>query len=130
MADNSKRDSRRKPLAETVVGILSAVLVFAFVIFLAYQAITGDRSPPDLVAIPETALRQEGKTLLRVKIVNRGERAAADVTVRAEMPKGPGREIRFDYVAAGSSQSGAFLFDSPDVAAEDIRLSIYGFVEP
>lgn len=130
MTRNRGKDSGRKPLAEIIVGILSALLVIAFVIFLSFQAVTGDKSPPDLAASAETAQRLGDKTLLKVKIVNRGERAAAGVTVRAETGKGSGREISFDYVAAGSVQTGAFLFDSPDVTADDVKLTIYGFVEP
>lgn len=130
MADNRRENSGPKPLAETIVGILSAVLVAAFLIFLSFEAITGDNSPPDLTASPESAQRLGDKTLLSVQVVNRGERAAAGVTVRAETGRGPGREISFDYVAAGSVQTGAFLFDSPDVTADDVSLSIYGFVEP
>lgn len=130
MTDPHGARPAQKPLAETIVGTLSAFLVLAFLIFLSFQAITGDESPPDLAASPESVQRSGTGTLLRVKIVNHGEKAAAGVTVRAETGTGSGREINFDYVAAGSVQRGAFLFDSPDVTADDVSLSIYGFVEP
>ncbi|MFN3524647.1 MAG: hypothetical protein ACK4YU_01045 [Paracoccus sp. (in: a-proteobacteria)] len=120
----------RKPLAEIIVGLVSAMAVAVLVLFLVFRVVTGDDSPPDLVAHVQSAQPVAAKTRVMVMVTNRGEQTAAGVTVRAEILGDAGREISFDYVAAGSSQRGAFLFDRPDVAADEVSLTIYGFAEP
>ncbi|MFN4128620.1 MAG: hypothetical protein ACK4GC_02210, partial [Paracoccaceae bacterium] len=130
-ADEDKQDAdTQKPLAEIIVGLISAAAVAALVIYLAVQVWTGDDTAPDLVARVQSTAPVAGKTLMMVKVVNRGDKTAADVTVRAAIPGDDGREISFDYVASGSSQIGAFLFYRPDVSADDVTLTIYGLVEP
>jgi uncharacterized protein (TIGR02588 family) len=120
----------RKPLAETIIGLISAGAVGLLMIYLVFQVMSGDDSPPDLVASVQSAEPLDGRTLIGVTVTNRGERTAAGVTVRAQLSGDDGRDISFDYVAAGSSQRGAFLFDRPDVTADDVSLTIYGFAEP
>lgn len=120
----------RKPMAEIIVGLMSAAVVAALVAYLGYQVVTGNDGPPDLVATVQSTERLAATTLMMVKVTNRGDKTAAGVTVRAETGGDEGREISFDYVAAGSSQTGAFLFDRPDMSADEVSLSVTGFVEP
>ncbi|MFN3274230.1 MAG: hypothetical protein ACK41U_06120 [Paracoccus sp. (in: a-proteobacteria)] len=127
---NRAQDAPRKPLAEIIVGSVAAAAVLVLMIYLAYQVVTGDEGPPDLEASVQSTRPLGAKTLMMVTVTNRGETTAAGVTVRAAIAGDEGRDISFDYVASGSSQTGAFLFDRPDVVAEDVRLTIHGFVEP
>lgn len=57
---------------------------------------------------------------------------AADVTVRGEIISGDvveETEVTFDYVAAESKSSGAFLFSS-DPEEHELRIRVLGYTDP
>lgn len=126
----SSRSSR--PLTEWLVGSISGALVGILLLFLAYQAVFSDSRPPDLAIAVERIEPIETGSLIAVTIANRGDRAAAEVTVRAISTAG-GNEVqktlRFDYVAGQAVRRGAFIF-SGQVPRENIRFAIDGYSEP
>lgn len=134
MTRKGSSDRNRRPALEWIVGFASALVVSAFVAFLAYEALFGDTRPPDLVATIDRLERLESGTLVVIALANRGGHAAADITVEATVNvNGTGsarKEIRFDYVASHAVRRGAFVLEEPAVAAQDVRLGVHGYVQP
>ena len=131
--ENNDRNGRR-PALEWVVGVISAMVVFGILAFLSYEALVGDAQPPDLVASIDRVEEIAGGTLIVVTLSNRGDQAAAEITVGATVEGGGDEqkqtEIRFDYVASHAVRRGAFILAGPAVTAEDVRLRVHGYVEP
>lgn len=134
MKRKAGKDRSGRPALEWIVGIISAVLVFAVITFLGYDALFGDTRPPDLVVTIDRLEQVESGTLVVVALANRGDQAAAEITVEATVNvdgANPRRkEIRFDYVASHAVRRGAFVVEDPAIDAADVRLTIHGFVNP
>lgn len=131
-ADPEAPDGGR-PVVEWAFGAVSAVLVAGLIVHLGYQALFGDARPAALLVAVERIDRLEGASAVMVAIANRGDEAAAAVTVHASAPDASGgvarKQIEFDYVAAHAVRRGVFLFPG-DVAADDLRVEVGGYVEP
>ncbi len=123
-----------RPTIEWVAGVASAILVVGVAAFLAFEAVFGDGRPPDLAATIEGVERIGNGTLVWTVVANKGDEAAADVGVEAlvtRVGESPARKlVRFDYIAARASRRGAFLVEGPSIQANDVQVSIQGFVEP
>lgn len=119
---------------EWVIGAASAILIAGVVVFLAYEAMFADKEPPDLAVAIERLERTGNGTLVMVAVANRGDRAAAEVGVETTVAisgEDPVRkQIRFDYVAAHAVRRGAFVLEGKIVEANEIDVTIHGFVEP
>ena len=126
------RSDATKPLAEWIVGALSAVLVAAVIAFLLYQALLQEARPPDLAVAIESIDRAGSGATVRIAVTNSGDEAAAGVMVRALQRDGQDtlqRDVTFDYVAGHSVRRGAFVLPG-DAAPDDLTVEITGYVEP
>lgn len=125
------KEAEGRPAVEWIVGIASAVLVAALILFLGYEALLTDTRPPELSAVVEGIEQSEKGTVVSVAVTNRGDEAASAVTVlalpREESADIPPKEIEFDYIAGGAVRHGAFVF-SRRVASVDVEVG--GFTEP
>ena len=68
-----------------------------------------------------------------VAVTNSGDETAAGVLLEAEIGEGGGAEqgeIQFDYLPAGSTRRGTFVFSSDPSAAGELRLSVRGYTDP
>ena len=117
---------------EWVVGTISAIATAALLVYLAYQAVTGQQTPPrfDLLAGP---VEHVGNSFyVPVRVTNRGASAAANVVIAAQ-PPGQDREaptITFDYVPADSTRRGTFVFLDDPGPAERLQVEVTSYREP
>lgn len=133
MSGKKHSSPNSRPIAEWVVGILSAITVCALIAFLAYEALFGDAQPPKLTAMIDSVEQVEGGTLVVVAVANAGDQAAAEVVVAASAmdgPDAPGKQLRFDYVAAHAVRRGAFVVEGLPAETRNLRLHVLGYVEP
>ncbi len=127
------RSEKARPAVEWIFGSVSAAVVVGLVLFLGYQALFGDNRPPELSVSFEGVDQFDNGTVVMVAVANRGDEAAAAVTVYASTPDASGRasqkQIEFDHIAAHAVRRGAFVFPGPvDPAA--LQLEIGGYAEP
>lgn len=130
---NSRSGTTTRPLAEWVVGALSAIVAAVVVAFLLYQAAFGDARPPDLAVAIEGVDRAGNGTTVRIAVTNSGDEAAAGVAVQASLNNAQGdavqRDLTFDYVAGHAVRRGAFVLPG-NAAPDDLTVEITGYVEP
>lgn len=126
---NRRPSLHDRPLAEWIVGGIACVAIVGLIGFLVFQALTGDARPPRLSVTVEAVERGESGAVVRVAVVNHGDRAAAGVTVHAA-DGGAERSIEFDYVAGHAVRHGAFVFPEGNVVTERLSVGIGGYVEP
>lgn len=118
---------------EWAFGAASAAVVAGLVLFLGYEALVGDARSARLAVAVERIDGDRNGSSVTVAVVNRGDEAAAAVTVYASAPAASGgvsrKRIEFDYVPAHAVRRGVFMF-SGAVAAEDLLVEVGGYVEP
>lgn len=127
------RSDKGRPAVEWIFGSVSAVVIAGLVLFLGYQALFGDTRPPELlVSIDRTDQYNSGTTVI-VSVANRGDEAAAAVTVYASASDASGRALRkqieFDYIAAHAVRRGAFVFPGA-ISSDALDFEIGGYTEP
>lgn len=125
-------NGRGRPTIEWVFAAVSGVLVLGLVAFLGYQALFGERGPANLVVSIERVERMDNGTMVTVAVANRGDKAAASVTVDAALSAAagevPAKQISFDYIAAHAIRRGAFLFPKA-ISAKDLDIAVGGYSE-
>lgn len=125
--------TREMPLAEKVVATIGAFIVFAVLTFLAVDAITGDRSPPDIHVAVEAIEQVRYGYLVRVRAINDGGKSAARVELQAVVTTpGGGQEtarMTLDYLAGHSEAEGGMMFDT-DPRGRPMRLRALGYSRP
>lgn len=94
----TRRSANDRPMVEWIVGACACVAVAGLIAFLLLQALTGDTRPPRLSVTVERIERDGPGTVVRIAVVNHGDRAAAGVTVYAADGTAE-RSVEFDYVA-------------------------------
>ncbi|WP_117193348.1 TIGR02588 family protein [Rhizobium terrae] len=118
---------------EWVTGVVSSVLVIAIVAWVAYEAITEEKTPPDLGISMTKRSPVEGGYRIEFDIANKATTTAAAVTVRGEILEGGAvvedADVTFDYVPAQSKSSGAILF-SQDPGNRQVRIRAVGYTDP
>jgi uncharacterized protein (TIGR02588 family) len=124
---------RAAPLLEWLVGGLGAVLVGGAIAFLAYHALTRDRSPPDVRVVVERVLELDNGYLVQFRAFNQGGSPAAQLTIEGEVagPDGSAEasEAVLDYLPARSDRAGGLVF-SRDPRAGQLSLRATGYAEP
>ncbi len=120
--------------AEWVIGGISAILVITLVAYLAYRGLTADGRAPEF-AVSVGAIERVGQRFhVKVSVNNPGDATAAGVIVRASLGEDGDvietGEIEFDYLPAGSTRRGAFVFAQDPAAPRELELSIMGYTEP
>jgi len=127
------RSDEGRPAIEWVVGAVSAILVACLILYLGYQALFGETRPPDLLPTVERIDQFNNGTVVMLAVANRGDEAAAAVTVFASASDASGRALRkqieFDYIAAHAVRRGAFVFPGP-ISSDALDLEIGGYTEP
>lgn len=121
---------RHRPLVEWICAALSSILVLGLVAFLGHDAIFGGTRPADIVVSIDEVERLDSGTMVMVTVANRGDKAAASVTVNASLAEttAPDKQIEFDYIAAHAVRRGAFLFPHA-VKPEALDIQVGGYTE-
>ncbi len=117
MTTNAKKSRVEKIRLEWIVFGLGLVLVLGTLGYLAWDALQGDDSPPDLsVTLGRPERRGEGWAV-PVVVRNRGGETAegAHVVVTLELPGGGEEEAEYDvaFVPRGSRREGWVHFLHP-----------------
>lgn len=126
-------DERRAKRVEAILGMVSAVVVLGILGVLVFAATRQTDAPADL-AVRELATTAAGSGQLRFEVFNRGERAAASVTVALSLRDGAGeivdkRTALLEFVPAHSQAGGAFMLDDRDRSLAR-QLSVESYLDP
>lgn len=140
MADQRRTKKPRAPRdeaphpAEWVIGGISAVLILMLVFYLGYHATTTQGRAPDFVATVGKLGKAGELFHVDVTVTNAGGETAAGVvlqaTLEAEGETVETVQIQFDYLPAGSTRRGAFMFRNDPSRADDLRLEVLGYTDP
>lgn len=125
-------ESRATPVLEWGSAALGALLLFATVGFLLWEALSGRNTPPDLKVSPLAVRAVEGGHLVEIRVENGADRPAAQVEVEGELSGGAQHDTAsatFDYVPAGSARTGG-LFFREDPRQGALTLTAKGYVDP
>ncbi|GLK77940.1 TIGR02588 family protein [Methylopila jiangsuensis] len=121
-----------RPVArlEWAVAALGAALACGVLGVLAYEALTYEDGPPELVATVRDVRATAGGHVARFVMENRGPSAAAEVTVIARLKHGGAvveeRRVTLDYVARMSSREAGVVFERDPATAElELRAASY-----
>lgn len=131
-AANRERKKDDPHPIEWVAGAISAALVLAVLGYLCFRSLSGDGRPPDFVARVVSVEPAGDLFHVTVSVANTGDETAAGVIVEAALDGEAGDErgeIEFDYVPAGSTRRGSFVFRH-DPARGGLRLSVLGYTNP
>lgn len=127
---DAEKKGRGRPTVEWTFAALSGALVFCLIAFLGHEAISGGIRPAELVVSIDKVEQLASSTMVVVTVANRGDKAAAAVTVNASLAEvtAPDKQIEFDYIAAHAIRRGAFLFPHP-VKPTALDIQIGGYTE-
>lgn len=126
----TEKHGPRRPVAEWAFAVLSGVLVLGLVAFLGREAVVGGTRSADIVVSIDKIEQVHSGTVVMVTVANRGDKAAASVTVNASLASSsaPDKQIEFDYIAAHAVRRGAFLFPHP-VTRAVLDIQVGGYTE-
>lgn len=113
--------------AEWIIGAASALGVLALVGYLAVTALAETDGPPVFEPKVNEIFASQGVWHARVTLRNSGDKTAADVVLEGAAGDGGTSEITFDYVPAGSTRTGALLFETEP---SDLKLSVRSYTDP
>ncbi len=133
MPAGSSAEEKTPHWIEWVTGTVSTALVLLMIGLISWEALTDKGVPPDLsVSLTNLSALDNGHRVA-FDIANRSTATAADVTVRGEIIDAGDvleeTEVTFDYVAAESKSSGAFLFDR-DPGMHELKIRVLGYTDP
>lgn len=119
---------------EWVIGGISGILILVMVVYLGYRALAADGRPPNFTATVENIERVDALFHVDVAVTNLGDETAAGLIVQAVLAEDGAvietGEIQFDYLAAGSTRRGAFVFRNDPARIGALRLFVLGYTEP
>ena len=121
------------PLVEWIVGGIGVLIVVGIVGLLIYDAVSGDKSPPDVKLTVEGIVPQRNGYLVKLGAANQGGEAAARVGLKVELLKQgqivETRETQVEYLPGRSARAaGAFFKHDPRIG--ELRLHACGYEEP
>jgi uncharacterized protein (TIGR02588 family) len=121
------------PMWEWAMAFLGLVLVLGSLGFLAYQIVTGDDSPPDVLIRADAILPVKTGYLVQIQAVNQGGSTAAELRIEGTLMGERGSvetsETVIDYVPAHSHRKGG-LFFTKDPRQFTLQLRATGYAEP
>ena len=121
------------PLLEWAVGAVGLAIVSTVVGVLLYEAVAGDKGPPELRLTVQSVAPLKQGFLVMVRAENIGGEPAARVPIVAEVwaqaKVVESSETQFEHLPPHSSRdAGVFLQQDP--RSKEIRLRALGFEEP
>ena len=116
------------PRAEWAVAVVSALLVLGTIAYLAARAARPAAAAEFAVSVDTITARDDGWTV-RVRVENRGDRAATGVEVEGALAGGEVSGFTLDFLAGRSTRHGALRFrGAPRPAA--LALRVRGYADP
>ena len=120
------------PLAERIIGTVSAAVILGLMVFLGARALANNGTPPDIVVELRGVTQVGAGWLVEVEATNLGSAAATDLEIEGEMPAPGGRERRsvvLEYVPPRSSRRGGLYFTG-DPRTRPLTLRALGYRSP
>lgn len=121
------------PLLEWVIGALGLVIVSAVVGVLIYEAVGGDKSPPDIKLTVQSIAPLQNGFLVKVRAENIGGEPAARVSITAEVWEQSkvleSSETQFEHLPPHSFREAGVFFQR-DPRPNEIRLRALGYEVP
>lgn len=118
---------------EWIVSLLGLAIVALAVTLLVYEAVAGDKSPPDVKLTVQEITQLKNGFLVKVRAFNEGGEPAARVAVKAELVEdaqvAEESETQFEYLPPHSSRDAGVFFKS-DPRQGEVRLQALGYEEP
>lgn len=128
-----KSGSSEIPLLEWIIGAIGLVIVALAVGVLIYEAVAGDKSPPNVKLTVQSIEPMRHRFLVRVLAENEGGEPAARVAITAELRKESTvletGETQFEFLPSHSSRE-AGVFFTQDPRQGEIHLRARGYEEP
>lgn len=140
MSDSSDRKSPSKagaaddiPLLEWAIAVLGLAIVISVVGVLIYEAVAGDKSPPDVKLTVQSIAPLQNGFLVKVRAENVGGEPAARVSITAELWEQSkvveSSETQFEHLPPHSFREAGVFFQR-DPRPNEIRLRALGYEEP
>jgi uncharacterized protein (TIGR02588 family) len=121
------------PIWEWIVAAIGFMMVASVIGFLLYEAIGGDRLPPDVKLTVDSVVQTRNGYLAKITAVNEGGMTAAGVVIEGTLSRGAEPVERswttIDYLPPRSEQRGG-LFFTRDPREFDLQVRPSGYVEP
>lgn len=120
------------PLAERIIGAVSAAVILGLMLFLGARALANNGTPPDIVVELRGVTQVGAGWLVEVEATNLGSAAATDLEIEGEMPAPGGSERRsvvLEYVPPRSSRRGGLYFTG-DPRTRPLTLRALGYRSP
>ncbi len=118
---------------EWVVALFGLALAVGSIGFLAYQAVAGDDSPPNVAVRADGILPAASGYLVRIQAINQGGSTAAQLRIEGRLTDENGyvetSEAIIDYVPAHSRRQGG-LFFTRDPRQYTLQLRAKGYAKP
>lgn len=130
--DNEKSDktlTERTSLLEWIVAAIGLLVVIFSIGFVSYKAITSEDEPPDLLIKSTSTKKLPNGYLVEFKVINKGDRTAANVVIEGKLSNGETKTIAIDYVASKSEQEGGMFF-TDDPQQNDLEIKAVGYENP
>ncbi|MGE5927334.1 MAG: hypothetical protein ACM357_08265 [Gemmatimonadota bacterium] len=125
-------DRARIPLAERIIGAVSAAVIVGLMGFLVVRALGNDGSPPDIVVDMRGVTQVGAGWLVEVEATNLGHTGATHLEIVGELPGAGGierRSVILDYVPPRSTRHGGLYFTG-DPRARPLTLRAVGYQSP
>lgn len=120
------------PLAERIVGAVSAVVILGLMGFLVVRALGNDGGPPDIVVEMHSVTQAGTGWLVEFDVTNLGSSGAAHLEIAGEIPGPAGTErqsVILDYVPPRSTRRGGLWFTG-DPRTRPLTLRAVGYQSP
>jgi uncharacterized protein (TIGR02588 family) len=132
--DSRKNPSADIPLVEWIISVLGLLIVIAVVGVLVYEAVAGDKSPPDVkLTVQSIEPSRNSGFLVKIRAENVGGEPAAHVLVTAEVLDQQrtveSSETQFAHLPPHSYREAGVFFQR-DPRPHEIRLRPGGYEEP
>ena len=135
-AQKSEKDQgkiKEAPLWMWGIAVLGLVLVLGSIVFMLYEAVAGDTSPPDVTVHVDSIVPTRNGFLVKFRVVNDGGSTAEGLTVEGELRKGAEpletSDTTIEYVPSHSEREGG-LFFTFDPRQHEVRLRAKGYEKP
>jgi uncharacterized protein (TIGR02588 family) len=128
-----QQENNAIPIWEWIVAAIGFMLVAGVIGFLLYEALAGNRLPPDLKLSVDSVVQTRNGYLVKITAVNQGGTTAEGVDIEGELRRGTEpverSQTTIDYLPPRSEKR-AGLFFTRDPRQFDLQVRPFGYEEP
>jgi len=125
-------EKKKKNWVEIVVTVISAVIVLFTLVFLTYQLLTEEQTPPDIVVTFGKPMAKQNYFAIPITAENKGAKTAQKVRIEIVLGEDNSNEkahIEFDYMPGKSIVKGWVNFNE-DPTGQKLGAHVLGYVVP